>query len=263
LKSKKTFDSDVAKQAMKLITSPGYEGYVRFCSMLMANDETAIFEYTAPDARIVLSYDKPQLKLLHVRDNATGAYWVGPYLRSYAEMYGVEVVDEVKEFFDAPAEDAYSNAQRFNINRMLEAAETREGIEGWVIQFEGGEMVKLKTKWYMERHRTMTFLRERDIAEMVLNESLDDVKAMLVGDGVDITEILKIESDVITEIRWLEAEIEATYEPDKKLSQKDFAIKHKGHKLFGLLMSKYVGKEPDVKGFFEKTCSRINLVCAS
>lgn len=242
LKSKKSFDSDVAVMATKWVADrPNFQ---EFFHKIAQWNCTAIFEWTAPDARIVLHYPTAELRLLHVRENETGTYWEFDTLELAAGRYGIGLVDEPGV-----------SGTKFNMlemDHMLELAKTIEGIEGWVLQFENGDMVKLKTQWYLERHRAMTFLRERDIAEAVLNESLDDLKALLVGEGVDITEILKIESDVITEIRWLEAEVESIYERRKHLTRKDFAIEHNGHRLFGLLMSKFIGKEPDVKGFFEK-----------
>ncbi|WP_248789721.1 hypothetical protein, partial [Escherichia coli] len=47
------------------------------------------------------------------------------------------------------------------------AAETREGIEGWVVQLASGEMFKIKTKWYCDLHHSVTFTRWRDVARTV------------------------------------------------------------------------------------------------
>jgi RNA ligase len=220
---------------------------------LQARNCTAIFEWTAPDARIVVHYPEAGLQLLHVRNNITGRYWDSDELHTIADEYGVKMVDEVDEFFWTMGGDGLPETREFDIQKMLKAAETRENIEGWVIQFEDGEMVKLKTKWYMERHRLMTFLRERDIAEAVLNETLDDTKAMLVGEGVNIQEILDIEARVLHEVRQLALAVDLVYNADKHLSRKDFAIKHQGEEFFGLMMSRFIGKEPDFKGYFQKT----------
>ena len=45
-----------------------------FATEVASQGMTAIFELTHPQARIVVAQDKPQLRLLHVRDNATGQY---------------------------------------------------------------------------------------------------------------------------------------------------------------------------------------------
>ena len=245
LKSKKSFESDVAKAALALLNKQSALGactpILSMCRELANQGCTAIFEYTAPDARIVLYYSVSELHLLHIRNNETGEYWSPARLRNFAETYGVPVVEE-KHFIVSSPLGPY----------LLELAKTIEGIEGWVVQFEGGEMVKLKTDWYLKRHRAMTFLRERDIADLVVDEGLDDLKSLLVQEGVDVKELLEIEHRVVTTFKEIGHEVEQKYVADKELSRKDFAIKHKGDRYFGLLMSRYTGVEPDIKAYFKK-----------
>jgi hypothetical protein len=102
----------------------------------------------------------------------------------------------------------------------------------------------------------MTFLRERDIAQLVLDEGLDDLKAMLVGEGVNIDEILQIEGRVLHVLREMALEVDLAYNTDRHLERKDFAIKHNGTPYFGLLMAKYQGREPSFKEFFERNILR-------
>ena len=252
LKSKKTFDSDVAKAAMNWVRSTREGAAVHhFIFACFVQNWTPIFEWTAPDARIVLFYPEAELRVLHVRNNETGEYLDGEVLKAFAEASGVKVVDEVDEFFVVP-EGAQFLKREFDIKKMLEAAETREGIEGWIVQFESGEMVKVKTKWYLERHRAMTFLRERDIAEAVLNESLDDLKSLLVSEGVNIDEILKIEELVLQFMRTLAHSVNTIVDAHKDMTRKDFAMKFNGHEVFGLLMKRFNGQEPDYKVYFER-----------
>jgi RNA ligase len=259
LKSKKSFTSDVAKAAEAWMKSEAGRSVRNLVHFVVSMNCTAIFEWTAPDARIVLFYPEAELKLLHIRNNETGEYTSGPLLQNVADQFRVNVVDEPKEFFDLVPTPPGVFTQggpdfwpEFNIARMLDAVNTREGIEGWVIQFEDGNMVKVKTKWYLERHRAMTFLRERDIAEAVLNESLDDLKSLLVAEGVNIDELLDIEESVLKEIRKIAQAVNTCYEVNKDMTRKDFAMKLTGHPYFGLLMKRFTGQEPDVKGYFEK-----------
>jgi RNA ligase len=242
LKSKKSFDSDVAKAAEDWMHSqPGLHVW-KLAERMVALDKTAIFEWTAPDARIVLFYPEPELRLLHVRDNATGEYMESWQVREWADYYGVKCVDEVT--FDIPNEQLGQH--------LLDLAKTVEGVEGWVVQFENGDMVKLKTDWYLKRHRAMTFLRERDVAQLVLDEGLDDLKSLLVGDGVDISEVLAVEARVLHDLRELAMAVDLAVAEDKHLDRKSFAIKHNGSEHFGLKMSKYLGKEPSFKEYFER-----------
>jgi hypothetical protein len=113
-------------------------------------------------------------------------------------------------------------------------------------------MVKVKTEWYLKRHRAMTFLRERDIAQLVLDEGLDDLKSLLAGEGVDLKEILEIEAKVLEMVRILNHSVNNAVAENGNLSRKDFALKFTGHEYFGLMMSAFIGKQPDIKGYFER-----------
>lgn len=263
LKSKKSFDSDVAKAAEAWMRAQPGQHVLSFVNSVAARNSTAIFEWTAPDARIVLFYPEAELRLLHVRHNETGDYLDGEVMKAWANMFGVKVVDEVDEFFklttDVDVDDFVTEEDWvFDAKALLDAAKTREGVEGWIVQFENGEMVKVKTEWYLKRHRAMTFLRERDIAQLVLDEGLDDLKSLLVSEGVNIDEILKIEARVLHDLREVAMSVDMIYEEDKGMARKDFAIKHTGHKHFGLLMAKFVGKEPSFKDYFERNLLKDN-----
>jgi len=65
--------SEVALQAEAFVKNhPQYQNFAKWC---ISNDLTPIFEYTAPNNRIVLSYDKPMLTLLTVRHMVTGEHF--------------------------------------------------------------------------------------------------------------------------------------------------------------------------------------------
>lgn len=251
-KSKKSYTSDVAIQAKEWIFKQTDNiKWVEFCNYVVANGQTAIFEWTSPIARIVLAYPKDELRLLHVRDNTTGEYLTRVDLEKLADKFGIPVVAHADSIMDMIATDP---------KMLLDLAQTLEGVEGWVIQFENGDMVKLKTKWYCERHRAMTFIRERDLATLVLREELDDLKALLVGEGANIDEIIEIEARVVKDIDEIINAVCFTFDEFKTLDRKTFAMKFgpqgEGHPYFGLLMHKYSGKEPDYKDYFERNLLR-------
>lgn len=254
LKSKKSFESDVAKAAEDWMHSQPGLNVFKFCTRMQALNKTAIFEWTAPDARIVLFYPEAELRVLHVRDDVTGEYMHPEDLRKWAAEFGVSVVDEVDEFFGEFTLGQMKH--EFDVKKMLDAAKTREGVEGWIVQFENGDMVKVKTDWYLKRHRAMTFLRERDIAQLVIDEGLDDMKSLLVGEGVDISEILKIEAEVVRQINEVRSWVDGVIAKDGKMDRKEFAIQyqksHNEYGWFGLLMARFSGKEPDYKAWYER-----------
>lgn len=248
LKSKKSFASDVAKDATAFIMSNEAKDmkYVEFCNLMVTQGFTAIFEWTSPTARIVLAYPQRELRLLHIRDNYTGHYAHLEALEEASNKYNIPLVDHRDDVLMALIE---SDRKDLMLQQLVEET---EGIEGWVFQFYNGDMVKVKTKWYLERHRAMTFLRVRDIAEAVLNESVDDLKSLLVSEKVDISEILEIEKKVVEEVNYITDRVNVAWLPNKDKDRKDFAITMKGHPYFQLLMRKYVGDEPDVKSWFKK-----------
>lgn len=255
LKSKKSYESDVARYAREFIANTannepifgfGFKDYIGLCNEVVARDKTAIFEWTSPTARIVLAYAKDELKLLHVRDNQTGEYMKASELSILAKKYNVPTVDSRADLYDI-----FETAE--GVKKYID--ETQD-VEGVVVQFANGDMVKVKTAWYMERHQIMTFLRERDIARLALNETLDDQIAMLVGEGVDVSEIKAIEVRVVTEIDLIIEGAASIHNDNKHLSRKDFAMKlgpqGEDHPYFGMLMRLYGGQDPDYKHYFEK-----------
>lgn len=255
LKSKKSFTSDVVESCKAWLMSDyaevgGWAGgpivkpYVELGNWCVEEGQTAIFEFTSPTARIVIGYKVPELRLLHVRDNVTGRYVSQKGLESLSKTFDVPLVDHV--VIIQPVKEQVRGFMQTQVDDSV------ENLEGWVIQFENGDMVKLKTKWYMDRHTAFTFLRNRDIAKMVVDESLDDLKSKLVGDGIDITPILEVEKSVISIIRLLEIELEGLFMTTVGKDRKTVALEHQGQRLFGLLMQKYSGKEPDVKEYFRK-----------
>jgi RNA ligase len=251
-KSKKSFTSDVVREVHHWLMEDyaevgGWRGkpvprarkYVELCNLLVNLGQTAIFEWTAPQSRIVLGYTEPDLQLLHVRHNVSGQYMGQESLEALSRQFNVPLVESVE----------------LNLEMMLASMvndEIAPGTEGWVIQFADGDMVKIKTKWYMDRHHAMTFLRVRDIARMVLDESLDDLKSKLAADGIRTDQLLLIESQVGLTISGIMIAVERLWLDSHHLDRKTVALTYRDHPLFGLLMQLYSDKEPDYRGYFEK-----------
>jgi RNA ligase len=230
-RSKKAFNSDVVKLARDFLAQPENTRLAEFAGRVAGNGMTAIFELTHPDARIVVAQDKPALQLLHVRDNHSGEYVL---------LNDAHVIHEWVAEFDVPKVRNYAN---LSFSDALESLADMQGQEGYVIQFANGDMVKVKCPWYLRLHRSITFLRERDIAMLALNEELDDVKGALAEAGIDLTAVNEVEAKLKGILTGILDEIEAVYAVDSALERKDFAIKHKENPLFGMIMQRYLGKE--------------------
>ncbi len=180
-RSKKSFDSHVVKLASRFLDLPGNAPINAFARLAASNGMTASFELTHPEARIVVAQDRPALRLLHVRDNVTGRCVMlepGHPVHQWIADHNVPLAER----FDGPLTEALTS---------LAGMESREG---YVIQFTNGDMVKVKSPWYLRLHRSITFLRERDIAWLALNEELDDVKGALVEAGIALTAVNAVEA---------------------------------------------------------------------
>lgn len=157
-KTKKSFYSDVAIMATEFAQTK--QNILNFCHA-WSDIYTPIFEFTSPDQKIVLDYgEEPQLTLLAMRDNTSHRYASREFLESTAQQFGVPLV-KLEDFE--------------TLEDILEAAKTREGIEGWVI-YTDRDLYKVKTRWYVDRHNLID-IRERDVAEMVFDDTIDDLMA--------------------------------------------------------------------------------------
>jgi RNA ligase len=174
-------------------------------------DITLLFEIIYPDNRIVLNYgDKADLFLIGAR--RFDGYDL-PYreLVPLAEKYGFPLV---------PRE-----AEGIGLNDILTKVPVIEGIEGWVLRFENGLRVKIKTEEYAHLHRLYWNFSPNRVYE-----------AMLLGNAkwreylVALPEELRGEAERIGNIidDWAESELSrlqgAFDSLDKSGTRKDFAM---------------------------------------
>lgn len=239
-RSKKTFTSDVVRLTRKYLEDKDDPALSRFASEVAAEGMTAIFELTHPDARIVAPVHRPDLRLLHVRDNVTGAYVM------LDPGHGVH---ELIRRYNVPMAPRFDGLGLPDLFASLEGMHDREG---YVIQFANGDMVKVKCPWYLRLHRSLTHLRERDIAVLALNEELDDVKGALAEAGVDLAGVNEVEARLKNSLACVLDEVERVYETGRRLDRKEFAIAHREHPLFGLIMSRYQGKELCLQEWYQR-----------
>lgn len=235
-KSKKSFESEVARLANATATDQLRD----LSRSLLDIGCTPTFEITSPSARIVLKYDTTSLTLLHIRNNITGEYFDREQLEQLSGMFNVPLVEDVD----------FTEWQ--SIFAFLEDEAT--GIEGFVYQFENGDMVKAKSKWYLDLHHSVTFVTERAVAEMIINEVLDDYKSYLV-DIDDLPLLTKVEEIETRVKKWFvdtKTFVDTVMATQAELDRKSFAIKFKEDNMFGLLMTTYLGKEPNFTEYFYK-----------
>jgi RNA ligase len=145
--------------------------YEQFARMVMDNfGWTPIFEWCSRKQRIVVDYPVDRLVLIAVRDTVTGEYRSHRWLQEYGEMFEIEVVK------------AYPGTTE-SMEHLITETRGSEGIEGWIIRFDDGHMVKVKGDWYVRIHKTKDALvHEKNVLDLIVSEKSDDVKEFMIDD---------------------------------------------------------------------------------
>jgi RNA ligase len=144
--------------------------YAKFASDLIARGLTPIFEWCSRKQRIVVDYPEDHLVLIAVRNTVTGEYMSYEALETFAEML---LIDVVKTYAGTAA----------NMSHLMEETKAAEGIEGWIIRFDDGHMLKVKGEWYLRIHKTKDNLtHEKNVVDLLINEKMDDAKAFMMDE---------------------------------------------------------------------------------
>lgn len=148
LNTRGSFASDQARNAYAWIEK-------NYPYLRIPRSQTWLFEWIAPDNRIVVDYGgRRELVLLAVIDNATGLDLPLP---------------------DEPAWP-FARVERFDFDRIDQLPE-RDNTEGYVIRFRSGIRVKCKTAEYVRLHKILTGVSARTIWELLM--AGDDLSAAL------------------------------------------------------------------------------------
>lgn len=205
--------TDVAKPVEEFVARN--PEYVRFAEEAIANDWTPIFEWCSRKQRIVLDYFDDQLVLTGLRYMNTGAYALHGNLVELGKAFSIPVVRAFEPQTDMKA--------------FLEYVRDLEDLEGFVVRFDDGHMLKLKCHWYLQIHKAKeAILQDRNIVELILDDKLDDVKAHLPKEDCD--RLTRFESQfnlAVADIVYVLAN-ELQWIRDDNIDRKTFAIEHAG-----------------------------------
>ena len=236
-KSKMGFDNDQADGINRVYkTNKEVKSLVDWS---LDNNIVPVFEYVAPNNRIVLRYPSEELILLRLRDNVTGKHID---IRDHLDKVGTIRV--------APFEDEIKD-----LDQLIELTATQVDKEGSIVTCED-EMgrdffFKLKTPWYMSLHGLLTddLYREHIIIGYILDDKIDDILGQIPEDEKEAhIRINKIVDIVKKSISDKVSEIEKDYRQyvSMNISKKDYAINHrKNNPNFGFVMN--VVKADDLK----------------
>lgn len=231
-RSKTSFVSEQAVEIQKIYDRwPNIRQFVDFC---MDKSIIPVFEYVSPTNRIVLPYANTDLILLRMRDNRTGKYLD---LADYSDrLDGITVAPSMNHSLD----------------ELIELKDVIEGKEGWIVQFENGKMVKIKSKWYCDLHGLFTqeLNRENTLISLIIDEKIDDIIAQLGEESNKRENIDRISSIVNDEIHLVSKEVDALLDewvsdtnPSEHYRKKHFALKNRKDPNFGLVMSVINGRD--------------------
>lgn len=155
-------ETDVAANAKKFIEQN--QNYLRMIEDCIQSHFTPIFEWCSRKNRIVIDYPEDRLVLTGLRNTYSGIYLPHKVLVDFGKLFSVEVVKVYPK-------------------ELLDTVKDLEDGEGYVIRFEDGHMVKVKSEWYVHLHRLLDSVKnEKDIIPLILNDKLDDAKAFFPDD---------------------------------------------------------------------------------
>lgn len=197
--------TDHARMAERHIT----EDVEDVCRGLLHYGATPIFEWTAPDNRIVVRYPESRLTLLAIRETEDGHYFEQNYIEQMANDMGVAAV---------PVHTAPRSSTEF-----LAHARAVTGMEGFVVRFANGLWVKAKGEDYVLKHKAKdSILQEKNLLALVLRGELDDVLPLL--DEADRSAAELYRDQVTAGVGATAANVAGFVAANDNLDQKAFAV---------------------------------------
>jgi RNA ligase len=148
-------------------THPEYEQFARWCQSMRL---TPIFEWCSRKQRIVVDYPEDRLVLIALRGTVTGEYKQYCDLVVLGDKFNIEVV---KTYEGTAA----------NMSHLMDETKSAEGLEGYIIRFDDGHMLKIKGEWYLRIHKTKDNLtHEKNVVDLLITEKMDDAKAFMMDE---------------------------------------------------------------------------------
>ena len=222
---------------------------------------TINFEFTSPDYpfRIVVGYPETKLTVLNVRCRETGEYITASEVQNLLnEYYGYISERSIIQHWVETISICEDEIDSF-INSICDMT----GIEGFVIQLHNGQLIKIKTNWYLSLHRVKECVKyPRRLFESVLDEIVDDLRALFYDDPFVLARIDDMEIKTTHIYNSIVNNVELFYAENVNLSRKDYAIKAQtvlSHLEFGLAMNMYIGKPVEYKMIIKKNYKQFGI----
>jgi len=132
---------------------------------------TPVFEFCSRKNQVVIDYPEDALVLTAMRHNRTGEYIRYKTLRLIASVFKIPLVEPLGGNEFGPDVTAKS---------MVDVVRQWLGVEGVVLRFDDGRMVKIKALDYCEKHGAKdALLLEKNLLRFYLAGKLDDYIPLL------------------------------------------------------------------------------------
>lgn len=207
---------------------------------------TVNMEFVAPENRIVVLYEKPQLIVLNIRHTLTGHLihnkWA-PQLDGFP-IITQHWVESVNEHPLTKSLGSYED--------ILEQANSLTGIEGFVVYLNSGESFKLKNDWYLTLHRTKdSVTTDKALFEVTINEAADDVRSLFYDNPIILDYLDKMHEHVTKLLLNVTLKVTNFFKDNCNLERKEYAIQGQAYFndrfMFNLAMALYLGKKVDFR----------------
>lgn len=216
--------------------------YKEFCKVWISLEFTPIFEWCSNKNRIVISYPEDRLVLIGMRHNKTGEYISYGELYKFAYEWNIDIVKQ------------YEGTVR-NMLHFSDDVKKMSGIEGFIIRFADGHMIKMKCDEYVLCHKAKNDLFfEKNIVAIIAEGKSDDFRVLISED--DRKKFEEFENKFYEGIRkrvTMMKYLSSTFN-FKKMTKKEFSLDF-GEKIKGYQKSiifKFFNTEPSINDIREE-----------
>jgi RNA ligase len=210
--------TNVSENVEKFLNDKKLKGdysYGSFAFQMLVTGLIPIFEWCSNKNRIVVNQPVDRLVLTALRYNVAGTYESYETLKWLAERYEIDYVQEIKLNLTGTRDQIY---EEINKNCL--------DIEGIVIRFDDGHMLKVKAEWYILQHRAKADIENIKYAiEIVVNNQVDDYIGVI-NDPVFVEKLIALQKNIHNDIEDFScfAKDVLIFLRNKNISRKDFAL---------------------------------------
>lgn len=257
LKSKGSLESTQAKDAEAFLNSPEQAELKYILTSIAKSGCTANLEWTSPDNRIVVDYEKDELRLLNIIINDTG--------KLFFDIFNAINRPEFKAKTCYVKDLERIKSGEYSLTELVEKMYNEEFGEGYVITLFNKitsevYQVKVKNHKYCNLHKLKDSINSnKTLCELVIRGQTDDIVEAFIHDEAALNKINEMELKVIPIYNKMLLKVEAFNLYNKHLDRKEFAIKAKEElgNLLPLAMNLYLGKSNDYKEYAIKHMSTL------